>query len=195
MKKIKLFSWRDYFEVIVIALVLSLIVRNFIVSAFVIPTESMAPTLIPGDYVFAYKAPFVFNSSIFESKWGVHLPEQNDVVVFRFLDQPNTYYIKRVIGLPGDKIEIKNNEIWVNEKVLKKIDDKIKDFGPIVVSPDNVFLLGDSLKTSDDSRYWGTVPSNLIEGKVFSIWLSIAAPDEGNQRSVRVRWNRMFKGL
>jgi signal peptidase I len=227
--------WRDYLENILVAVFLALIVRTYIWTGYKVPTGSMAPTLKPGDFIFAYKLPYGVRLPFMESKISGLPPRRGDIVVFTYPEQPRTNYVKRVVGLPGDVIEIQDRQLIINGKslVYKQADDsaisdlpsfeiqtvltevapegartilalkeaKKKSFGPIVISPGEVFLLGDNRDASDDSRYWGTVPIERIEGRVSFIWLSLnwqQAPSEdgrdsvGSARFPQVRWERVF---
>lgn len=223
-------TWRDYIENILIAMLLALVVRAFVLTGYKVPTGSMAPTLLPGDFIFAYRLPFGFKIPFTEKKIFIRAPVRGDVVVFTYPEQPQVTYVKRVIGLPGDRIEIKDDHLIVNEKtfqyvaagpemgkdipnsdlftvvtekgmgidhnlVLKKETER-KDFGPIIVPPEEVFLLGDNRDSSDDSRYWGTVPFARIEGKVIFIWLSLNWQQKvWENRLPTVRWDRSWSRL
>jgi signal peptidase I len=227
--------WRDYLENILVAVFLALIVRTYIWTGYRVPTGSMAPTLKPGDFIFAYKLPFGVRLPFMEKKISGIPPQRGDIVVFTYPEQPRTNYVKRVVGLPGDVIEIQDRELIINGKalryedadssaisdlpsfeiqtVLKEIapegartilalkDAKKKSFGPIVISPGEVFLLGDNRDASDDSRYWGTVPIERIEGRVSLIWLSLSwqqsQAEDGRETGVsgrlpQIRWERVF---
>ena len=109
-------DWRDYIENTLIAVLLALIVRAFILTGYKVPTGSMAPTLLPGDFIFAYRLPLGVKIPLTSKKIFVRPPERGDVVVFTYEEQPQVTYVKRVIGLPGDRIEIKNDRLIVNEK-------------------------------------------------------------------------------
>jgi signal peptidase I len=223
-------TWRDYIENILIAVLLALFVRAFVLTGYKVPTGSMAPTLLPGDFIFSYRLPFGLKLPFSEKKIFVHPPRRGDVVVFTYSEQPQVAYVKRVIGLPGDRIEIKNDHLIVNEKAFKyeptdehwrqnlpnpelftvvkekgfgidhelvlKKETERKDYGPIIVPPEEVFLLGDNRDSSDDSRYWGTVPFERIEGRVVFIWLSLNWQQKvwGN-RLPTVRWDRSWSRL
>lgn len=222
-------NWRDYLENILIAVFLALTVRAFVLTGYKVPTSSMAPTLLPGDFIFAYRIPFGVKVPLTQYKFGVRAPERGEVVVFTYADQPRVSYVKRVIGLPGDRIQIEKGDLVVNDQkiayqnldeagsqeVLKDLigadffkvveekapegsrlvlfqkTPKASSFGPIIVPPNEVFLLGDNRDSSDDSRYWGTVPIDRIEGRVQFIWLSLNWQKKiwGN-RLPTVRWNR-----
>ena len=199
--------WQDYVESILIAVLLALVVRTFVVSGYRVPTSTMAPVLKPGDFIFSYKLPYGLKIPLTQIKVGIEAPRRGQVVVFTFPDQPRVNYVKRVIGLPGDLVQIKAGRLEVNgvqmkyepgdaslirdlpgfdgldvyremategaREVLLKRNAVRQDFGPILVPQGQVFLLGDNRDSSDDSRYWGSVPLERIEGRVFLIWLSL----------------------
>ncbi|MEZ0391800.1 MAG: signal peptidase I [Pseudobdellovibrionaceae bacterium] len=222
-------SWRDYLENILIAIFLALVVRTFIFTGYKVPTSSMAPTLVPGDFIFAYRMPFGFKIPLTQVKLAVRAPERGDVVVFTYPDQPRVSYVKRVIALPGDRVQIENGQVLINEEKLmyrdlppeksndllsefissdlfKAVEEKAPEgsrvllfqktqrqsqFGPLIVPPNEVFLLGDNRDSSDDSRYWGTVPIEKIEGRIEFVWLSLNWQQRiwGN-RIPTLRWDR-----
>ena len=196
--------WRDYFENVLVAVFLALFVRTFIITGYRVPTSSMAPTLLPGDFIFTYRLPYGIRFPLTQTKWVVTTPSRGEVVVFTFPEQPNVNYVKRVVGLPGDRIEIVQGELSVNGKkfdyqpsnenlvktpeefevvrevspdgdreIMRKKGPQAKNFGPLVVPPEEIFLIGDNRDASDDSRYWGTVPIERVEGKVEVIWMSL----------------------
>jgi signal peptidase I len=224
--------WRDYLENIFIAILLALVVRTFVVTGYKVPTSSMAPTLFPGDFIFSYRLPFGVKVPFTDIKWSVKAPERGEVVVFSYPEQPGTSYVKRVVGLAGDRIEMTDGVLSVNEsqlelevlavesevekewidqdlfqlmeekspegnrKVLLQRYKKAQKYGPIVVPPGQVFLLGDNRDSSDDSRYWGTVPIERIEGRIFWIWLSVNWQKKiWDNRLPTVRWDRTWSGL
>lgn len=183
-----LFRWirnpvvREYAEAIFYAFLIAIVVRTFVVQAFKIPTGSMEPTLHGakwgGDKILVNKFIYRFQD-----------PERGDIIVFstkgiRGLDKGKDY-IKRLVGLPGDKVEIKQGNIFVNGKILEDPDIFLQhryfntDFedGPfghtgesITVPADSYFVLGDNSANSRDSRYWGFVPRKSIKGKAMVIY-------------------------
>ncbi|MEN0058194.1 MAG: signal peptidase I [Bdellovibrio sp.] len=225
--------WREYFTTLVLATVCALFVRNYLVTAYRVPTGSMQPTLKPGDFIFSSRISYGVSIPFSPKKWAVSLPERGDVVVFSYPDQPTITYVKRVVGLPGDRIQILKGRLWVNEEALQY--EKVaaeeeardnpspelfdiyrevgiesgrpwrvifqkrpeeKDFGPLVVPPGEVFLLGDNRDASDDSRYWGTVPVGQLEGRVRWIWLSLDWQNRwGGERYPSLRWERVFSAV
>lgn len=229
--------WRDYFENILVAVFLAILVRTFVLTAYKVPTGSMAPTLKPGDFVFSFRLPYGVRIPLTKQKIAGQPPLRGDVVVFTYPEQPRTSYVKRVVGLPGDVIKIEDGQLSVNGAKFKQIEQgseliqdipsfgyqqayleksptgshfiirlkegSSKSFGPLVVPPGEVFLLGDNRDASDDSRYWGTVPLERIEGRVVLIWLSLdwsKDPSGGLSESMgsklpSVRWNRIFTSL
>jgi len=170
-------------EVIIPAFILALIIRTFVIQAFKIPSESMVPTLQIGDHLFvlkfAYGLPIPFtDKKIFE--WN--LPKRGEIIVFKYPEDPRRDFIKRVIGLPGEKILIKHKQVYINGKPLEesyKIHTDIfsdEQFPrdnfekPIVIPQDSYFMMGDNRDSSLDSRYWNTLPKGLIKGKAFIIY-------------------------
>jgi signal peptidase I len=216
----------EYFESLVIAIFIAVTLRAFVISAYKIPTASMAPTLQPGDFVFCFKLPYGIRIPFTESKLGAgKVPDRGEVIVFRFPMDDRVSFIKRVIGLPGDKIEIKNRKLWINDKpasyedvenpeklmlagqqyyesvlekyaeedwvIMLKKNEAPESFGPTMVPPKHIFVLGDNRDTSDDSRNWGMVPLNKLEGRVWLTWLSLDW--RGSQGIPAVRWQRLLK--
>lgn len=221
----RIFRWQDYLESILIAILLALVVRTFVVTGYRVPTTTMAPNLLPGDFIFSFRLPYGVRIPLTDKKWAMGIPERGEIVVFTFPDQPRTNYVKRVIGLPGDLIEIRKGRLRVNGKeleyqqipqlppeveeiasetdlwmelapegsrqVLKQKKGTDRNFGPISVPQDEVFLLGDNRDASDDSRYWGTVPVARVEGRVFLIWLSLSwRGPSGPLAWPQMRWDR-----
>jgi signal peptidase I len=223
--------WREYLESLVIAIGLALVLRFFVVSAYKIPTGSMAPTLKVGDFIFAYKLPYGFRVPFSSIRFGAQsIPERGEVVVFRYPGNESITYVKRVVGLPGDRIAIKNRKLVVNEKeaqyeevspdfikdlpgqeyysalrenmngstrmVIKSRTDEADFFGPVVVPPGHIFVLGDNRDSSDDSRYWGTVPIKNLEGRVVMVWMSFDWINRwADGRYPSIRWERVFMSV
>lgn len=174
---------REWTESIVIALILALFIRQFIVQAFKIPTGSMRMTLIEGDRILVNK--FVYGAEIPFA--GIRLPAirpplRGDVVVFRYPEDPKKDFIKRLVALPGEAVEIRNGSIYING-VLNK-DQLIQnryyynrsesDFGKegqvIKVPEGSYYVLGDNSSSSRDSRYWGFVPKKNVLGKAMVVY-------------------------
>ncbi|MDW7675408.1 MAG: signal peptidase I [Bacillota bacterium] len=152
----------EYLESIVIALVLALIIRTFVFQPFYIPSGSMEPTLAIGDRIIVSKFSYYFNE-----------PVLGDVVVFKYPLDPSRDFIKRVIGVPGDIVEIKDSQLFVNgliipEEYVPPLD--FGDYGPIEVPKEEYFVLGDNRTNSQDSRSWGFVPEENVVGKAQAIF-------------------------
>lgn len=196
-------SLREYTEAIVIALVLALFIRTFIVQAFKIPSGSMLPTLKIGDYllvnkfIYGIKMPFTGTVII-----PITNPKPNDIVVFKFPKDPSLDYIKRVIAVGGDTVEVRNKKIFVNGKpFLDKhgvhLDANLvgqrDNFGPVRVPPGKIFVMGDNRDNSYDSRFWGFVDQKAILGKAWIIYWSwnLRQPFFSLDRFTSIRWNRL----
>ncbi len=197
---------REYFESIVIAVILALFVRTWAVQAFKIPTGSMENNLLIGDHLLVNK--FVFGPALGSAERAV-LPmrdiRRSDIVVFKYPDEPERDFIKRVIGLPGDTIELRNKKVYVNGQPLEEpyvhflepannaqevtSFDVRERYGPVQVPADQYFVMGDNRDNSQDSRYWGFLPRAYIKGKALMIYWSYdsgapAAEDGGLGASV-----------
>ena len=172
---------REYAESIIIAVILALFIRTFVVQAFKIPSGSMEDTLQVGDHLLVNK--FIFGTAIpFTDKrfFALRDPRQGDVIVFEYPEDPSKDFIKRIVGVPGDVVQGINKHVYVNGKlyqnpheVHKETDLVPKDqnprdtFGPIKVPADSYFVMGDNRDRSYDSRFWGFVKKDKIKGLAF----------------------------
>lgn len=194
---------RENIEAIIVAVILAMFIRTFIVQAFKIPSGSMKETLLIGDhilvnkFIYGVKIPFL-RTTIIKMK----NPARNDILVFKFPEDPGKDFIKRVIGVAGDVVEIREKKIYVNNM---PIDDKFgmytdphsfpasfqprDNFGPVTVPSDSLFVMGDNRDHSYDSRWWGYVSLKAVQGKAFMIYWSWDTENFG------VRWNRIGKML
>jgi len=167
-------AFREYAEALIIAVVLALVIRQFVVQAFKIPSGSMMPTLLIGDHILVSKISYWFTD-----------PHKGDIVVFRFPKDKKRDFIKRIIGEPGDEIQIASKVVYVNGEPVKEPyvmhteDSSIEgshssrdNFNPAVVPPSHYFLMGDNRDNSMDSRYWGFLNRKEIKGKAFLIYWS-----------------------
>lgn len=155
-------------EILVIAVAIAFGIRTFIAEARYIPSGSMIPTLKIDDRLMVEKLTYHFRN-----------PERGDIVVFNPTDrliQQNFHdaFIKRVIGTPGDKVEVKEGKVFVNDQPLTEdyiFEPPNRNAPPVVISPNQYFVMGDNRNSSYDSRFWGTVPRDRIIGKAaFRFW-------------------------
>ncbi|MFH1674008.1 MAG: signal peptidase I [Pseudomonadota bacterium] len=191
--------FREYAEAILIAVVLALFIRAFIVQAFKIPSGSMKPTLQIGDhilvskFIYGIKIPFTEKTLISGKE-----PKRGDIIVFEFPEDPKKDFIKRVIGVPGDVIEIRDKKIWINNKPFNDNYGSYSDsrlfpasvrprdnLGPVTVPPHSLFVMGDNRDQSYDSRFWGFVDFSKVKGKAFIIYWS------WDKENFGVRWDRL----
>ena len=188
---------REYFESILVAVVLALFVRTFVFQAFKIPTGSMKPNLLVGDHLLVNK--FAFAPVAFPLERAV-LPmreiHRTDVLVFKFPEDPDRDFIKRVIGLPGDTVELRNQTVLVNGTPLVEPyahylfppapedgtdgHDLRRKYGPVTVPPAHYFMMGDNRDDSQDSRYWGFLPAHYVKGRALFIYWSFDIPEDGS---------------
>jgi signal peptidase I len=169
---------REYVETIVVAVLFLLFARTFVFMQSKIPTESMLDTLLVGDYILVNR--FVYGAPGDQpAGWLGQRPiERGDVVVFRFPEDPDVDFVKRVIGLPGDQVQMIRGVVSVNGQPLEEPyvrpenREAMQSYGPVTVPADSYFALGDNRDNSRDSRAWGFVPRSLVKGRAFLIWFS-----------------------
>ncbi len=188
---------REYFESIVVAVILALFIRTFVVQAFKIPTGSMEPNLLVGDHLLVNK--FVFAPTVTPLE-RLLLPmrpiHRGDVIVFKFPEEPERDFIKRTIGLPGDTVELRNRQVFINGQRLEEpyahylfpqgqedqaTFDVRERYGPVTVPAGHYFMMGDNRDNSQDSRYWGFLPDHYVKGRALMIYWSFDQPP-GEQR-------------
>ena len=196
---------KDYLEPIIIAVLIALFIRAFVVQAFKIPSSSMEPTLLVGDYILVNKFVYGLRIPYTDTKFfQLKKPQRGDVIVFIFPLDPSKDFIKRVIGTEGEKVEIIQNKIYINDRsisdpwghfVMKDFPrgylQRMGNFGPVVVPKDSLFVMGDNRDNSEDSRFWGFLNVNAVLGKAFIIYFSW----NGNAQNLldTVRWSRISK--
>ncbi len=180
---------REYAEAIAIAILLALVIRTFIVQAFTIPSGSMMDTLLIGDYILVNK--FLFGPEVPFTDLhlpGIRAPHRGDIIVFKYPQDEKRDFIKRVIGTPGDVVQVRGHTVLVNGKGLVEPYVKFIDTlprgddsaycgyayacEPTKVPADSYFVMGDNRDNSQDSRYWGFVKRDKIKGKAFLIYWS-----------------------
>lgn len=185
----------EYAEALIVAIVLALFIRAFIVQAYKIPSGSMLNTLYIGDYLLVTR--FNYGPKIpFTDKEIFHVgdPKHGDVIVFKYPKDPSVDYIKRVVGVPGDVIEMRDKQLYRNgEKVVESYTRNtdpqgirpIRDeLSPRVVPQGHYFVMGDNRDDSEDSRYWGFVPRANIQGRAWIIYWSW-------ETISNIRWSRI----
>ncbi len=181
-----------------IALILALLLKHFVIEAFRIPTASMETTIMVGDFLIANK--FIYGIRIPFTDFRIPFirdPKQGDIVIFKYPRDLSQNYVKRCIAEPGQTVELKNKEVYV-DGVLYRDDDFTQyssyqlpnddyrvNWGPYRVPPDHFFMMGDNRDNSSDSRVWGSVPREYVLGKaMFLHWSWKEDPDAPN-----IRWN------
>lgn len=190
---------RENVEAILVAIVLALFIRTFVVQAFKIPSGSMKDTLLIGDhilvnkFIYGVKAPFIQKTIV-----PIADPKRGDIIVFEFPEDPDKDFIKRVVAVAGDTVSVRDKQVYVNGKRIE--DDFAKhtdphlipgamqprdNFGPVTVPDDSLFVMGDNRDHSYDSRFWGFVDLEAVKGKAFIIYWS------WDRDSFGVRWGRI----
>jgi signal peptidase I len=201
MADFKKSTLREYFESIVIAVILALFIRTFVVQAFKIPTGSMEENLLIGDHLLVNK--FVFGpteTGVERTLLPVGTIKRRDIIVFKYPEEPERDFIKRVIGLPGETVEVREKKVYINGAALDEpyvhflappsapselhevtSFDVRERFGPVTVPADQYFMMGDNRDNSADSRYWGFLRRDYIKGRALVIYWSYQAEREDYQ--------------
>src|SRR6266508_335269 len=184
-------TFREYYEALLIAVIFVNFARIFAFQAFKIPTGSMEDNLKVGDHIIVNKFIYGPASNAWKRVLPLRDPKRGDIIVFRYPLQPDTDFVKRVIGMPGDTVEIRDKKVSVNGKQLVEPyviheDSTVyplqpalpepyrsrDQFGPFTVPAGQYFAMGDNRDRSSDSRYWGTVPRGMIKGRAFMVYWS-----------------------
>jgi signal peptidase I len=180
---------REYGEAIVIAVLLALVIRTLVVQAFTIPSGSMMDTLLVGDYILVNKFLYGPEVPLVERRLpGLREPERGDIVVFKYPQDETRDFIKRIVGAPGDVVQVRGQEVYVNGRLLDepymKATNSLPHGGgetycayaygcePLTIPAGAYFVMGDNRDNSQDSRYWGFVHRDKIRGKAFLIYWS-----------------------
>lgn len=206
--------FREYTETILVCVIFLIFTRAFAFQQSKIPSGSMEDTLLIGDYIMVNR--FVYSPTLFDWEMKM-LPlraiRRGDIIVFKYPPEPEVDYIKRVVGVPGDTLEVRRGHLHVNgelaeEPYVNEVYREREFFGPVEVPPGHYFVMGDHRNKSSDSRVWGTVPRELIKGRALLIWWSYDEdPDAARRQGVdnlkglfsklvhfpwRSRWRRCF---
>jgi signal peptidase I len=218
MKKKPQSVFREYFEIIAETAVFVLFVMTFVVQHFQIPTGSMIPKLLIGDFLLVNKMAYARPVFPLERFLWPHKPiERKDIIVFKWPGDLTKDYVKRVIGLAGDKVEIRTKQLYVNGQAVDEPYTIYKDnpaysteesFGPIIVPEGRLFVMGDNRDDSADSRAWGFVPMANVKGRPWLIYFSYEAEPNAYQKTslrdrleklvsfvAKARWRRLFKTI
>ena len=206
---------REYFESLVIAVVLALFIRTFVVQAFKIPTGSMEPNLLIGDHLLVNKLVFgPYSRGVERTLLPMQEIARGEVIVFKYPEDPERDFIKRVVGLPGEQIEVRHKRVYVDGKLVDEphahymeepppvpheiesgdrptfSGDPRENYGPVTVPPKHYFVMGDNRDNSQDSRYWGFLPRDYVKGRALVIYWSYEA-ETGNVVT-GTRWGRLL---
>jgi len=202
---------REYLESVVVAVILALFIRTFVVQAFKIPTGSMETNLLIGDHLLVNKLVYSPSAGGFEAAALAKRPiDRGHVVVFKFPEDPARDFIKRVVGLPGETVEIRGKQVYIDNEPLEEPyvhflepprsrdhpeyglrgEARRDDWGPEVVPDGHLFVLGDNRDNSRDSRFWGFLPIDQVKGRALIVYWSYEATREEYHRTGVWEWVR-----
>ncbi len=193
MAKRKKSFYREYAEIIVLAVALALFVRTFFVQAFRIPSESMEDTLLVGDFLFANKLLYGPKLPFLDLRLpAIRDPKPGDIIIFKYPNDPKIDYIKRCVAVEGQTVELVDSKLYVDgvmqdEEYTKYVFGSRPDrrYGPFEVPEGHIFMMGDNRDNSADSRAWGPLDKSLVSGKAMFIYFS------WNPSSHSVRFSRI----
>ena len=203
---------REYLESFLIAVILALFVRTWVFQAFKIPSGSMEPNLLIGDHLIVNKMEFSPTATAIER---IVLPrraiDRGDVIVFKYPEEPERDFIKRVVGLPGDRVELRRKQIHINGQPIDdphayyleppsagepaRQGDVREEYGPVTVPDRQYFVMGDNRDNSQDSRYWGFLPESYVKGRALFIYFSIGENTSMVNLLGGVRWRRLLDSV
>jgi signal peptidase I len=199
-------SSRDYIEAIVWAVVITLLLRTFVIQAFRIPSESMCDTLLVGDFLFVNKLQYGPKIPFTHIRLpGLHPPRRGEVIVFQWPEDPSKDFIKRCVAVAGQTVVMKHKELYVDG--VRAVEPYVKhdnwseepagytprdNYSPPTVAPGELFMMGDNRDNSNDSRFWGTVPLDLVKGRALFIYFSTGGTRWWDGL-FHVRFGRLFK--
>jgi len=177
---------RDYLEAIAWAVVITLLLRTFVIQAFRIPSESMCDTLLVGDFLFVSKLDYGAKIPFTHVRLpGLHAPRRGEVIVFQWPEDPSKDFIKRCVATGGQTVELRHKQVFVDG--VRQVEPYVKhtvstedpagytprdNYMPPTVAPGELFMMGDNRDNSNDSRFWGTVPMDLVKGRALFIYFS-----------------------
>ena len=199
---------REYVEAGLWAVALTLFLRAFVIQAFRIPSESMVPTLLKGDFLFVNKFEYGPKLPFTHVRLpGLRPPRRGDVIVFQYPRNPSQDFIKLCVAVGGQTVEIHNKQVIVDGDTLREPyvihgDQSIRppgfeprdNFGPRTIPPGELFMMGDNRDNSNDSRFWGTVKMDLVKGRAMFIYFST---DGSNPIEAfgKIRLGRLFRPI
>jgi signal peptidase I len=179
---------REWIEALAIALALALVIRAFILHPYRIPSSSMEDTLLKGDHIMATKYDYGMTIPFTTTKiWGRDtVPSRGDIVIFTFPKNKSLDFVKRIIGLPGDTLQVSSKKVYINGREYVTGHEKHTDSqnltqgpssirdntGPIKIKPGYVFAMGDNRDQSYDSRFWGLLPVEYVKGRARIVYFS-----------------------
>jgi signal peptidase I len=190
---------QEYIEAIILAILIAFFIRTFVIQAYKIPSGSMKPTLLIGDHILVTKFNYGVRLPLIRSTLiPIGTPKRGDIVVFIYPEDRSKDFIKRLVGLPGDTVEVRDKQILVNglpwndthgvhsdSLIIPGSVQPRDNFGPATVPEGSLFVMGDNRDESFDSRFWGFVPMKDVLGKALIIYWSWDQEDHG------VRWSRL----
>jgi signal peptidase I len=182
----------DFIEAFLYAAAVGLIIRMFVLTPYKVEDNDMAPAVLAGDYLFAYDLAFGLPSPFGGKKIGAKKPKRGDVVIIKTAHDSDMNEAKRVWALEGDRLEIKNNILYINEERMNWLPGAIQNYGPIVIPPGLTFVASDTVKSVNAAQGNGLMRESLLVGRVWRVWFSTAWESKAQSFWSTIRWDRLF---
>lgn len=185
----------DFLEAFLYAAAIGLVIRIFVLTPYKVEDNDMAPAILAGDYLFAYDLAFGLPNPFGGKKIGAKKPRRGEVVIVKVMTEGDVAEIKRIWAIEGDRLEVRDNKIYVNNEPVSWSAGTIIKYGPIVVPPGMTFVAGDTVKNINASQGNGLIRESLLTGRVWRVWFSTAWESKSQSFWSTIRWDRLFHSV
>ncbi len=185
----------DFIEAFLYAAAIGLVIRLFVITPYKVEDNNMAPSILAGDYLLTYDLAFGLPNPFSSKKIGAKKPRRGEVVVIRVAAESDVVEAKRVWALEGDRLEVRDNVLLVNDQKVDWPAGSITSFGPIVIPPNMVFVAGDTVRSINAAQGNGLIRESLLMGRIWRVWFSTAWESKSQSFWSAIRWSRIFHSV
>lgn len=182
----------DFLEAFLYAAAIGLMIRLFVLTPYKVEDNEMSPSILAGDYLFSYDLAFGLPNPFSVKKIGAKKPRRGEVVIVRVPSDSEAAEAKRVWAIEGDRLEVRENRIFVNDTRMEWPAGTVNKFGPIVVPPGMTFVAGDTVRNINAAQGNGLIRESLLMGRVWRVWFSTAWESKAQSFWSTIRWERLF---